>query len=1023
LWGNSSEEYAKEELRAEIASWLLAVELGLPHDPENHASYAKDWVKNLKIDPKSIRDAIRDAEKITSYILAFQQEKELAADVQLENAASLEPEKTTNSATLGGAINLPLDSNAILNEPVEAKTQPSFPTYVITTDYYDIGHPKNILNEKPVVDVKVNFNGLGNTWAFHSNADNFMPIPERLNTVRTDVAIESNVVDLEKLKNPFGQGVADFSDLKSFSDSFQHTDLTRLTFDYINPELLAEMEKAFHAEVELRERMKAENKDYHIESRVLPPPLSILTSKELVDQVTIKSKDGDFISFYPNEDGVSARPDNAYSMFNLKNAFNYGFIDFGPSLNSEKMLNNFSKIFYADSYLTDKFKNEVKEAIAIGREKTPKPWFNLGDAELLDSKSSNVVAAIIGEFERAKLNAPESFTGSLELSGDFKRVTVSEHDPADVANLQKYRVRDIVKFYDISFYSDSHKNTVGQDINGQTRLITNLSDYYYNYLDSDVKSTKKQFDGLISDISKQYNNISGKNLDDLIQPTPVIGEKITFINVPFNEKDEAKAFGAKWNVEARSWFVPKGLDLSKFNKWLTVEQQEPKIDNKVSKSNITNKLYLDVPFNEKDEAKSLGAKFDFKFKKWFIAADCPDLKPFERWVTKDPPLTPQLSPTQEFKEFLRQRDFVIDTEPTMNGQIKRVPIVGGKPNSKDGAYQAYLTGKPNGWAQNFKTGEKFQWRYTGQALSTQQVEDNRVDFKEKLAQDERALQHKQAIAIEHAKDKLNANIENNSSILNQSSHPYLEKKGIKSVNGIFFEKAYGQVNLLIPAYNIPLKGEEPTLQTIQTITPSGQKFFAPGCPKTGAIFMVESDNIAKQFNTVYDKWEQDGKIPKKKPALLIAEGYATAKTLHDATGRSVVCAFDSGNLKEVGEKLRQAYPEATLIFCADNDNHLKTNVGLEKATEAANSVGGFISYPVFTDEKNSKFTDFNDLALLSDFDEFSKSQKKAFDKMINSINSGKVVPLGSNSELVICEQTNPSCANINSSDKQILNMK
>lgn len=38
--------------------------------------------------------------------------------------------------------------------------------------------------------------------------------------------------------------------------------------------------------------------------------------------------------------------------------------------------------------------------------------------------------------------------------------------------------------------------------------------------------------------------------------------------------------------------------------------------------------------------------------------------------------------------------------------------------------------------------------------------------------------------------------------------------------------------------------------------------------------------------------------------LLIAEGYATAASLHQATGRPVAVAFDAGNLAHVAKALR-----------------------------------------------------------------------------------------------------------------------
>ncbi|MHB8368894.1 MAG: ArdC family protein [Leptospirales bacterium] len=69
--GFGSENYAREELRAEIGSYFLAVETGIPHDPEHHASYVDSWVSALKKDPHEIFRASRDAGLIADYVMEF----------------------------------------------------------------------------------------------------------------------------------------------------------------------------------------------------------------------------------------------------------------------------------------------------------------------------------------------------------------------------------------------------------------------------------------------------------------------------------------------------------------------------------------------------------------------------------------------------------------------------------------------------------------------------------------------------------------------------------------------------------------------------------------------------------------------------------------------------------------------------------------------------------------------------------------------------------------------------------------
>ena len=39
------------------------------------------------------------------------------------------------------------------------------------------------------------------------------------------------------------------------------------------------------------------------------------------------------------------------------------------------------------------------------------------------------------------------------------------------------------------------------------------------------------------------------------------------LEVPFEEKDDAKSFGCRWDKDSKKWFVPKGMDLNIFKKW------------------------------------------------------------------------------------------------------------------------------------------------------------------------------------------------------------------------------------------------------------------------------------------------------------------------------------------------------------------------------------------------------------------------------------------------------------------------
>jgi putative DNA primase/helicase len=131
---------------------------------------------------------------------------------------------------------------------------------------------------------------------------------------------------------------------------------------------------------------------------------------------------------------------------------------------------------------------------------------------------------------------------------------------------------------------------------------------------------------------------------------------------------------------------------------------------------------------------------------------------------------------------------------------------------------------------------------------------------------------------------------------------------------------------------------------LQLISADGQKKFLSGGKMQGCYFPI--GDIAKAHT------------------ILIAEGYATAATLYEANNLPTVVAFNAGNLVHVGKSIREQYPTASIIICADDDIKTVGNPGLTKATEAAELVGGKVITPYFGNDRPDGMTDFNDMAAL-----------------------------------------------------------
>ena len=98
-------------------------------------------------------------------------------------------------------------------------------------------------------------------------------------------------------------------------------------------------------------------------------------------------------------------------------------------------------------------------------------------------------------------------------------------------------------------------------------------------------------------------------------PTDFVKQKV-YLNVPFEDKDEVKKLGAKWDQDTKKWYVGEFALVKDFQKW-----QAPEGGRK----------YLKVPFDNKDEAKALGARFDMDKKQWYISQGT-SVAPFKKWI-------------------------------------------------------------------------------------------------------------------------------------------------------------------------------------------------------------------------------------------------------------------------------------------------------------------------------------------------------------------------------------------------------
>lgn len=169
---------------------------------------------------------------------------------------------------------------------------------------------------------------------------------------------------------------------------------------------------------------------------------------------------------------------------------------------------------------------------------------------------------------------------------------------------------------------------------------------------------------------------------------------------------------------------------------------------------------------------------------------------------------------------------------------------------------------------------------------------------------------------------------------------YLVRKGV-GAHGVRFDPN-GHGTMLVPMLDV--RGKLHGLQIIRGKNRGGKlekQYFPAGLAKQGHFHLI-------------------GGMPTW--IVLVAEGYATAATLFEATGLPVAVAFDAGNLVHVAAEIHKHYKCARILVCADDDYLTKGNPGVTSASNAALAVGGAYLAPAFAvDRAGKKITDFNDL--------------------------------------------------------------
>lgn len=274
-------------------------------------------------------------------------------------------------------------------------------------------------------------------------------------------------------------------------------------------------------------------------------------------------------------------------------------------------------------------------------------------------------------------------------------------------------------------------------------------------------------------------------------------------------------------------------------------------------------------------------------------------------------------------------------------------------------WKSAKAGGKTGAASLFYLARQAGWKDDSKPVAVDPVEQERRSA-ERTARDEQAAADK-ANAQAAAAERAQAIFEAGQTVIGAVKHGYLERKGVKAHGGLrigdwpVIDFDTGEiVRTVSGALLIPIRDRTGKLWSLQAIFDGKVLFgrdkdYLAGGAKAGHFFAIGKPQ------------EQEGR-----KVYVLAEGYATAASLHECTGHCVLVSFDAGNLLTVAASIRERQPDAIIVIAADNDQFTKRrdgtpyNPGVEAATEAARVVGGCLAVPQFA-SLDGQPSDFNDL--------------------------------------------------------------
>uniref|UniRef100_UPI003F5D4FF8 zincin-like metallopeptidase domain-containing protein n=1 Tax=Xanthomonas oryzae TaxID=347 RepID=UPI003F5D4FF8 len=1063
-----SEGYAKEELRAEIASMIVGDELGIGHDPGQHAAYVGSWIKALQDEPLEVFRAAADAEKIHDYVLAFEQKQ-----VQEQEQAQVQqPEQHYSDLTLQALVEKHGWEVAYsgLQEPgrvdsVHRTFEGVGPLGTMTTPngerrlsagYHDDAERRRY------VTLKLGDQVIG-------DADGRDQKPEEI--ARQINANAEQYADQRRVKNglePIYSTATQQAESQQLNDELrEHSQQIVSHLDAQSRWGDGERIFAFHEQdgEPHQVRSLAEMESYAPDQLLALPELAQEQEQEAKMQAPEQIDQAESWMLKHVELGTVGRALEGASLEQIDRALDV--LDRMQPMNTQNEFWTRHELPYDLEPLEAKINQAIDHLV---EERRPDAVVAATRLDLAtgntNSRERDRQAFHLAADDALGFPLPHDWTGEVRVVGVVERD--GETRAADLATetpeaYHLYARQGEAQFGEDAFAYLTATRTLGEadeladrlaliDANSQTeeyekasRLARVQEDRIRrdpNSTDEDIsaakearkaqeakafvaaeeaKNTQRADDERGAGWTVEREPGDRRDTDRLVEGAAWWDDKAELVQEGAEDaEDEARGFAALGPRPAEGTEILVNKNDCRIVE-RTGQQEQRGLGADAGLVKFDEKVYINVPFKEKDEAKSLGARWDRKEQSWYVPAGVGiDTARFEKWAQGTTTPAVEAKPTQQAPE-------AQDGGQKAAQQARQYLAV---------PYEQRNAAKAAGaqWDKAAKS-----W-YAGPRADMTKLEQWKPENVQAQQGPAMTPREEFAEAMRSAGLFTGSNAQGDHPIMDGKRHRVPVEGGKKGTLDGFYvghldghpagriinnktgtditwkskgyalsdqEKAKLQAEAaekLAQRAAEQDKLQEATAQRVgrqmADLVPAEQPtpyLQAKGIEAHAGVFTDREgqktyipafDADGKQWTMQYiqeDGTKRFAKDSKKEgcfhpvggmnalaaaPALVISEGYATAASLAEGLGHATVAAFDSGNLPHVARALREKFPDKPIVIAGDDDKAQEIerghNPGRAKAEEAAKAVGGKAIFPIFApgeQQANPKgFTDFNDLA-------------------------------------------------------------